>query len=258
MSVISRRHGALLEIALNRPDKHNALSNALAREISAALEVARTDDGVAAVLLRGEGRSFCSGGDIEQFAQMDELGLPELHAEGRASVELFSWGRRLGKPLIAAVHGACMGGGLGLAAMSDIVIASSNAKFAASEIRIGLFPFVIVPALIDALGYRRALELSLSGRSFGADEALALGLAQHVVDEAEFAERALAIAAEIAAKSPVALRLGLEAFRAARALPGPEVFEAMNAYRNVVLKSADLKEGALAFFEKRSPVWSGR
>jgi methylglutaconyl-CoA hydratase len=255
--LITRRHGPLLELALDRPDKHNALSNGLALELSAALAAARDDPAVSAVLLRGEGRSFCSGGDIEQFAQMDELGLPELHAEGRASVELFSWGRRLGKPLIGAVHGACMGGGLGLAAMCDVLIAARSAKFAASEIRIGLFPFVIVPALIDALGYRRALELALSGRNFGAEQAQAWGLAQHVVEDAELPERALALAGEIAARSPVALRLGLEAFRAARGTSGVEAFEAMNAYRHVVLKSADLKEGAMAFFEKRAPQWTG-
>jgi enoyl-CoA hydratase/carnithine racemase len=78
--LITRRHGPLLELALDRPDKHNALSNGLALELSAALAAARDDPAVSAVLLRGEGRSFCSGGDIEQFAQMDELGLPELHA----------------------------------------------------------------------------------------------------------------------------------------------------------------------------------
>ncbi len=256
--LVTRQHGPLAEIVLNRPDKHNALSNELARGLNAAFESVRSDDRTSAVLLRGEGRSFCSGGDIEQFARMDEMGLPELHAEGRASVDLFGWGRRLGKPLIAAVHGAVMGGGLGLVAMADVVVAARGTRFAASEIRIGLFPFVIVPALIDALGYRRALELSLSGRNFSADEAQAWGLAQHVVDEAELADRALAIAGEIANRSPVALRLGLEAFRAARGQHGADVIEVMNAFRNVVLKSADMKEGAMAFFEKRAPQWSGR
>lgn len=255
--LITRRHGPLLELVLDRPDKHNALSNALARELGAALAAARADSTVTAVLLRGAGKSFCSGGDIEQFTQMDELDLPALHEQGRVSVELFSWGRRLGKPLIAAVHGACMGGGLGLAAMCDVVLAARGAKFAASEIRIGLFPFVIVPALIDALGPRRALELALSGRNFGAEEAAAWGLAQHVVEEGELVDRALAVAGEIAARSPVALRLGLEAFRVARGMEGIEAFEAMNAYRHVVLKSADLKEGAMAFFEKRAPQWTG-
>jgi enoyl-CoA hydratase/carnithine racemase len=154
------------------------------------------------------------------------------------------------------VHGHALGGGCGLVAMCHIAVAAADARLGTTEIRLGLFPLGILPALVHAVGPRRALELGLTGRIFGAEEAERYGLVTEVVEPSALAARALERAAELAAKSPVALAIGLEGHRAAVTF-GPNALDVENLLRVVSFLSDDLKEGAQAFLDKRPPEWQG-
>ena len=170
---------------------------------------------------------------------------------------IFSAGIRMTKPLIAAVHGAALAGGTGLAANCHIVVASEEATFGLTEIRIGLWPFVIFRTVVAALGQRRATELALTGRIFPASEAHEYGLVHEVVEAGGMMVRAREIAEAIAEASPTAIRAGLEFVREARGKSWEEAGELARRMRNEVFRSADFQEGIRAFQEKRAPKWVG-
>src|ERR1700688_3152966 len=178
------REGRILRLTLDRPEKRNALNGALCRELVAAIEEGDRDPAVGAILLRGAGKSFCAGMDL------DEMLTPAEAELGPAHERLFIIGRRVTTPIIAAVHGPALAGGTGLAANAHIVIASDDATFGLTEIRIGLWPFVVFRAVVAAIGERHAVELGISGRIVGAAEAHALGLVHHVVAATDLVARA--------------------------------------------------------------------
>jgi len=169
----------LLRLTLNRPGKRNALDAALCRQLVETLDAAAADPGVGAILLLASGNVFCAGMDlaeIEQGGDTDEISA--LHER------LFTAGARLTKPLIAGVHGAALGGGTGLVANCHIVVASAGATFGLTEIRLGLWPFLVYRAVEAALGERRTLELSLTGRIFAASEAREYALVHEIAADA--------------------------------------------------------------------------
>src|SRR6202171_26805 len=194
------REGRLLRLTLNRPEKRNALNGALCRELVAAIEEGDRDPGVGAILIRGAGKSFCAGMDLDEMLTPAEADLAEAHER------LFTIGRRVTTPIIAAVQGAALAGGAGLAANAHIVVACEDATFGLTEIRIGLWPFVIFRAVVAAVGERRAVELGITGRIIGAHEASSLGLAHRVTPASVLEASAGEIAATIAAASPQAMR----------------------------------------------------
>ncbi len=250
------RDGRVAVLCLDRPERHNALSLDLTRALTQALSDADADPAVGAILLRGEGKDFCAGADIREFTTYRHRSAPEVEAEGRALVELMRTAWRLRKPLVAQVHGHALGGGCGLVAMCHMAVAASDARLGTTEIRLGLFPLAILPAMVHAVGPRRALELGLTGRIFGAAEAERYGLVSEVAEPAALAEQALGRARELASRSPVALAVGLEGHRAAVAF-GPNALDVENLLRVVSFLSDDLKEGAQAFLDKRPPEWQG-
>jgi enoyl-CoA hydratase/carnithine racemase len=243
------RQGRVLHLALNRPERRNALNMDLCVALGAALEAAENDAGVGAVLLSGNGKSFCAGMDLHEVLSTTGGDVNEIHER------IFTAGIRLTKPLIAAVHGAALAGGTGLAANCHIVVAAEDANFGLTEIRIGLWPFVIFRTIVAAVGQRRATELALSGRIFGANEAREYGLVHHVVDPAALMERAQEIAGAIAEASPTAIHSGLAFVRDARGKGWDEAGELARRMRNEVFRSADFQEGIRAFQEKRAPRW---
>src|SRR5438477_7547087 len=157
----SVREGRLLRLTLNRPEKRNALDAALCRALVSALDEAAADPAISAILLTGNGKAFCAGMDLAEIEQT--TGTAEIDA---VHEQLFTAGARLPKPLIAGVHGAALAGGTGLVANCHIVVASPGATFGLTEIRLGLWPFLVYRAVAAALGDRRTLELSLTGRIF--------------------------------------------------------------------------------------------
>jgi enoyl-CoA hydratase/carnithine racemase len=249
------QEGRVRRVRLTRPERRNALDAATARSLAEALRQADLDPGTGAVVLEGDGPDFCAGADIREFTTYRGRSGPTVWAEGEALVELMRVAEHLRTPLVAAVHGHALGGGLGLVAMSHLAVGADSCQLGATEIRLGLFPLAILPALVRAVGPRRALELGLTGRVFGAAEALSLGVLTEVVPAAEVHGRAGDLAASIAARSPAAIAAGLTAHRLA---VGTSDLDSMNLLRAVVFLSDDLKEGATAFLERRPPVWTGR
>lgn len=239
----AHRAGRVLHVTLDRPEKRNALSLELARRLADQLDEASADDAVGAILLTGAGKVFCAGMDLSEMGRVDSAELARVHER------LFTCGERLRKPLVAAVHGAALAGGTGLAANAHIVFASPEASFGLTEIRLGLWPFVIYRAVVAAVGARRALELSLSGRIFAADEAARYGLVHTVCTLDELLPQAESAARRLAEASPGAIAAGMQS---AQAWGDAEL---AGRLREQVMQSADFREGISAYIEKRPPRW---
>ena len=240
-SLETSRDGRVLRLKMNRPEKRNALNYDLCRNLVEAMESAESDAAVGAILLRGEGPSFCAGMDLE------EILTPADEAIGAIHERLFTIGSRVFKPIIAAVDGAALAGGVGLLANAHIVVASEISTFGLTEIRIGLWPFLIFRAVSLAIGERRTVELTVTGRIFHAAEAREIGLVHHIGP----LERAEELAAAAAAMSPEALRAGLQFVDEIRGQAWPVAGAASIRYRNELFRSARFQEGVRDFRAKR-------
>jgi enoyl-CoA hydratase/carnithine racemase len=242
-----RRQGRLIHLALNRPDKRNALNLELCRELVAAIDLADSDPAIGAILLSGNGKSFCAGMDLSEISTAEPDALSHLHER------LFTTGWRAMTPIVAAVHGAALAGGTGLAANAHILIAASDATFGLTEVRIGLWPFLIFRSVSLAMGERRATELALTGRIFPAQEAREFGLVHQIAPDPLAAAKQ--IAEELAQSSADAIRSGLEYLRESRSKSWAEAGEIGRHIREQVIRSGDFAEGLASFHERRSPNW---
>lgn len=232
------REGRLLRLRLNRPEKRNALNRALIRALLAAFDQAGADPEIGAVLLEGEGPVFCAGLDFSEILSDEAPDDILLHDR------LFNIGETTNKPVVAAVQGAALAGGMALVANAHVAVAAQGSTFGMTEIRLGLFPFIPFCSLERALGRRRTLELCLTGRIFSAPEALTWGLVHYIAPAFEFDERALSIAESLASASPEAIRSAF-AF-----LHSPDLrTEAIRA-RKELLNSADLLERVRAHLKQ--------
>ncbi len=243
------REGRVARITLNRPEKRNALNIEMCRELAAALEDTAADETAGAILLTGGGPAFCAGMDLDEVLTAGPGALHQVHED------LFTIAARLAKPVVAAVHGPALGGGAGLVANCHVVVAAGDARFGLTEIRIGLWPFVVFRAVAAAVGEHRAREWSVTGRVFTAQEALHAGLVHHVVPAGEVAARAGEIAAEIAGYSPTAIARGLAFINQTRGMSATEAGELAREARAEVMRGLDFEEGVRAFRQKRAPEW---
>lgn len=243
------REERVLRITLNRPERKNALNSAMCQSLLAALESAANDAETGAILIEARGEVFCAGMDLEEATGPDAAGATEIHAR------LFTAGARIPKPIIAAVNGPALGGGVGLIANAHIVVAAHGASFGLTEIRVGMWPFVIWHAMVRSVGERRALALALTGRLFSVNEALQWGLVHEVTPPFELEDRALAIALHASESSPEAIRIGMQFVSKARELPEEQAIQLALREREKVFSSAAFAEGVAAFREKRKPVW---
>jgi enoyl-CoA hydratase/carnithine racemase len=241
------RAGRVLHLALNRPEKRNALSAELCVNIVRIIQDAQDDPTTGAILLTGNGSAFCAGMDLSELGQVSRDSLAQAHEQ------LFTLGGRILKPLIAGIHGPALGGGTGLAANCHIVVASPEASFGLTEIRLGLWPFLIYRAVSACVGDRRTLELSLTGRIFDGTEAAALGLVHEVADDP--LARAAAVAESVASASPTAIRSGMSYVQQVRDRNWSDAGDLARLIRNEILESEDFREGISAFHEKRKPKW---
>lgn len=243
------RDGRLLRARLNRPEKRNALNLDLCRGLLEAFSTAVNDPAIGAVLVEAEGDAFCAGMDLDEALASGGTGALDVHES------LFTAGASIHKPIIAAVKGAALAGGTGLVANAHVVIAAQGATFGLTEIRIGLWPLVVYRAVASAVGERRALELSLTGRIFGTAEAVAWGLVHEVAPPFEFEDRALAIARTLAGSSAGAIRLGFEYVTRSRGMSAADAGRLALELRKQAFESDDFREGVNAFREKRKPRW---
>ncbi|HYO80325.1 MAG TPA: enoyl-CoA hydratase/isomerase family protein [Bryobacteraceae bacterium] len=249
-SLLVSREERVLRITLNRPEKKNALNAELCRGVLSAVEEADADPGIGCVLLDSRGDVFCAGMDLDETTTPEGQAIADIH--GR----LFTIGRWLRKPLVAAISGPALGGGVGLVANAHIAVAVQGCTFALTEVRIGMWPFAIWPAIAQALGTRRALSLALTGRVFSVAEAVQWGLVHEVAPAFELDDRAFATAVHLAGLSAATLRSGLEFVRAVEGLEGEAAVALALARRAEVFRSPDFLEGVAALREKRRPRWT--
>jgi len=254
IEVVQKDHGARW-ITLKNPVKKNAIGPAMVNELLWALDDASSDDAVRSVVLTGAGDAFCAGGD---FTQMSSMGPgSELPPKGDYADLLLAMTNH-SKPIVARVNGHAMGGGLGLVAACHFAAASRNAKLGTPEINVGLFPMMIMAVLARVVPQRRLLEMMLFGERMDADAAAAIGLVGKAVDADGLDAEIDRITKNIASKSPITVRLGLEAFAAQADLGLADALPLLRGRLGAVLSTDDAREGLMAFLEKRSPKWTGK
>jgi enoyl-CoA hydratase len=241
-------------VRLNRPKQLNALNGPTMDALCAALEELDRDEAVRAFVVTGSERAFAAGADIAEMAGATPIDMLRTN-------RIAQWDRvrRISKPVIAAVNGWCLGGGCELVMTLDIVLAGEGAKFGQPEINIGVIPGAGgTQRLTRALGKSRAMEMILTGEAMTAGEALARGLVSRVVPDELVVEDALTLAAAIATKSPLALRLAKEAVNAAYEMSLTDGLAHERRLFYLLFASEDQKEGMAAFLEKRQPDFTGR
>jgi methylglutaconyl-CoA hydratase len=248
--------GAVALLTLNRPEKRNALSPQLIEELLAALDAVEATGSIRVLILTGAGQAFCSGMDLEYLKGLASQSAEQNLADARRTVRMFRRLWSFPKPLITAVNGAAMAGGCGIATLGDFTLASEDATFGYTEVRVGFMPALISAFLQLQVGEKVARDLLLSGRVFGAAEAQALGLVTKVVPAAQLLPAARETAAALVANSPGALqatkRLLVHCSQAELIRRLELGVEESVAIRN----TADFREGLAAFLEKRKPKWS--
>lgn len=252
--ILVHREGAVGRIQLNRPEALNALNSRLMTELVDACRTLESDPAIGCLLLHGNEKAFAAGADIKEMADRSAI---DMYT--RDFIALWDEVSRVTKPIVAAVSGFCLGGGAELAMICDIIVASETARFGQPEINIGVLPGAGgTQRLTRAVGKSLAMEMVLSGRMISAEEAKAAGLVSRVVPAEHYLTEAQRLAAEIAAKSPIALRLAKEAVLQSfeGSLAGGLAFE--RRLFALAFASEDQKEGMSAFTAKRKPEWRGR
>ena len=256
MSLIEvQKKGSYLEVSLARPQSRNAFNADLISEIKETFQSVSKDPDCRVVLLKGQGESFCAGADLEYMKSMAGFSEAENKEDANQLFDMFLSIRNCALPVVTLVHGHAMGGGVGIVAASDIVIAEESTKFAFSEVKLGLVPAVISSFVLEKIIVSRARELMLTGRVFTGVEALEIGLVGYTARGAEAEELALSIVNDFD-------RLGPEAVRETKKLLlsyDSDFHErARQTSVDVISKrrvSVEGQEGIKAFLEKRKPSW---
>jgi enoyl-CoA hydratase/carnithine racemase len=247
-------HGGVATITLNRPERRNALSWAMVRELRAAFAAARDDTAVRVVVLTGAGdKAFCAGADLSGMAE--GAGWLDLHDARGELARLFDDLWALGKPVIARVRGYALAGGFGLALACDIVVASDDAQFGTPEIDVGLWPYMITVPLLRSMAPKHALELMMTGRRVDAAEGQRLGFVNRVVPVDDLDASVADVAETLAGKPPAVMRLGRDSFYAVIDLPADAALKLLHPLLTVTAASDETAEGIAAFIEKRPPRW---
>jgi len=242
-------------LTLNRPEKRNALSPQMIEELLAALDAVEAAP-VRVLILTGEGPAFCSGMDLEYLKGLAGQSPEQNLADARRTVRMFRRLWSFPKPLIAAVNGAALAGGCGIATLGDFTLASEEAKFGYTEVRVGFMPALISAFLQLQVGEKIARDLLLSGRVFGAAEAQSLGLVTKIVPGAQLLPAARELAATLIANSPGGLQATKRLLVHCSQAELIRRLELGVAESVAIRATTDFREGLAAFLEKRKPKWS--
>jgi methylglutaconyl-CoA hydratase len=246
--------GDLTTITLNRPERRNAISRQMMEELGAALDHAASSR-VRAVILTGEGRAFCAGMDLEMLQTTASQALEQTLEESRKMARIFLGLYRFPKPVIAAVNGAAVAGGCGLATLCDFTLAVPEARFGYTEVRIGFLPALVSVFLTRQIAEKHAADLLLTGRIIDSAEALRMGLITEVVAADKLMTRARDLAATLAANSPESLARTKRLMRSYAAAEIDREIELALQENASIRQTADFREGVAAFLEKRAPKW---
>jgi enoyl-CoA hydratase len=251
-AVLTERRDRVLVITINRPDQRNAVNAAVAHGIAAALDQLDDDDALSIGVITGAGKGFCSGMDLKAFVTGER---PWAGDRGFAGITQ----RASAKPLIAAIEGFAVAGGLEVALACDLIVAARGARLGIPEVKRSLVAagggLLRLPRMLPR---NIAMELALTGDPIEADRAYDLGLVNRLAEPGEALSTALELAKAIAQNGPLALAASKRILTESVDWPDAEFFERQQAITEPVMASADAREGATAFAEKRAPVWQGR
>jgi enoyl-CoA hydratase len=251
-AVVTERRGRVLLVTLNRPEQRNAVNAAVAQGLATAMEELDGDDGLSVGVLSGAGKGFCSGMDLKAFVAGES---PYVEGRGFAGITR----RSADKPLIAAIEGFAVAGGLEVALACDLIVAASGARLGIPEVKRSLVAAGgALLRLPRALPRTVAMEMALTGEPIPAERAHELGLVNRLAEPGSALDAALELAEAIAENGPLALAASKRILTESLDWPDAEFFDRQEPIARPVMRSEDAKEGATAFAEKRAPVWKGR
>ncbi|MBW2249466.1 MAG: enoyl-CoA hydratase/isomerase family protein [Deltaproteobacteria bacterium] len=250
--IVETGENHVAEITLNRPENLNTFNSKMAGELAEALFELDADQNVRVVLLKGAGKSFCAGIDVNELSNKTAMEYRQWIERMENPLVAIS---KMKKPVIAQLHGVAAANGMGLIAAADLVIAEENARMGLTAINVGLNCVGPVIPVARCVGRKKAMELLLYGNLIRTPEALTLGLINKVVSKDELETEARSWAEELAQKSPIAVQIAKSAFYQIEDMAYEKQFAHMNEAFARLCTTDDAKEGVLAFFEKRNPVW---
>src|SRR6266566_4052759 len=244
-------------ITLNRPDKRNALSIQLLEELLAALDEVENSDAQVGILT-GAGKAFCAGMDLDELKSLIGKSHAENLEDSRRMVRIFRRLYDFSKPTIAAVNGAAIAGGTGLATMCDFTLAIPEAKFGYTEVRIGFVPAIVSSILVWQVGHKVARDLLLTGRIFDAAEAHRFGLVNEMIPPPRLMSHTRKLALQLMKNSPPSVRPTKKLVNGFLAKALDQQIEQAVEQNAAIRQTADFREGVTSFLEKRKPNWSGK
>ncbi len=244
-----KKSNDIARITFDRP-KHNILNIDMMAEFNTELDLLRTDNSLKCVVIRGEGPSWCAGVEVADHK-------PETAPDMIAAFNgIFKRIEKIQVPVIAAVHGACLGGGMEVAIACDIVVAAKSATFGQPEIKLGFFPPYAAVRLPQLVGPARAIEVCTTGKRYSAEEAQQMGFVAYVAEDDKFTETVDQLISEIRTSSPLIIRLNKRAVKKHLGLSFTDALEGVSdLFLNELMKTEDTLEGIRSFEEKRRPEW---
>lgn len=258
LHIKTAKAGHLFTITLARPEKRNAFTPTMAEEIIFALAYAHYETDIRCVVLKAEGPVFCAGADLNAFhdasANTINPTLPAIGEEARLG-DAFN---ELLKPCIAQVEGPVLAGGFLMICGCTFVFSVREATFSLPEVKRGIWPMQVMASLLPVLPQRKILEMSVTGKAYSGQEALEMSLITHLVDKDAISQEVDKLASQICNSAPLAIQCGMRGLQKIQNLPQSEQHAFLKSELDKLLQTEDAKEGALAFKEKREPIWKGK
>ena len=249
--ILTTKEDSILTITLNRPEKRNALNDALITELKTALREADKDETLHSIVIKGAGKDFCSGADLSALQKISESSVLENLEDAESLMELFSLIRKIKIPVIAAVHGRALAGGCGLATACDIVLATESARFGYPEVKIGFVPAMVMAILRRNLSEKRSFELITKGFDFSARDAEKFGLINHVFADENFEENVLEFAAEYKKVSRSAVVLSKKLLYQMDGMTFDQALETGAEVNTIARLTEDCQKGIAKFLDKK-------
>jgi len=244
-------------ITINRPKRRNALNPDVMAGLNKYFDQAGKASDVSAIILTGAGGNFCSGADLGGSFGGEQSYL-DMHYDRGRYADLLIKMNKCKKPILAAIEGYCLAGGMGLCLSSDVVIASEDAQFGVPEIKRGLWPYMVTAVLIRNVGRKKAAELCMTGDRIPAAEAERIGIINYSVPKDSFQEKVAEMAKKLSSYSPAVMGLGKSSFYRIADMATDDALSYLHSQLTINTQVEDLMEGITAFMEKRDPVWKGR
>jgi methylglutaconyl-CoA hydratase len=246
---------SLARVTLNRPEVRNALNEVLIAELTACFKELSADESLRAVVLRGAGSVFCAGGDLSWMQRSVQFSPEENRRDAQALAEMYRAIDECAQPVMTCVHGAALGGGMGLCAVADIVLAAPDTQFGFTEVKWGIVPAVISPFVLSKIGMAAARRFFFTAEIFRAETAREIGLVNEIIPAEQFDSRVAALLKLIVGNGPRAMREAKELLRTVAQLPLDQALDHAVELIARLRTSTEGQEGLRAFLEKRLPSW---